>query len=252
MDCLFLNQMDIKPATAPRLPIKHLKWEQLIPIIGSAREALGRFDETLKKTKPQRLKALKNKEARAFLQGKDSQQITLAEKGLDFAIQWTKEKPLNLEFLCRLHAIVKQDGPNPEEIGRLRKRQNWIGPEGRPINEAYFFPPEAKKVPGHMRALFRYLHKKEKDPLVQLAIFFAQLLIIHPFMDGNGRVARIFIPVWAWKRGLLCKPALFLNCYFERNRLQYFRKLFEVSEEGAWEGWIQYFLKGIIEQSQEF
>lgn len=241
--------MDIEPSIAHRLPIKDLKWEKLVPLIGDAREALGRYDEMLKHISPSQIALLEKKEARASLRGKNPQKISFAQEGLEFAIQWAKKKPLNLEFLCQLHAIVKQDGPNPKDIGQLRNRQNWIGPEGGSIEEAYFYPPEAKKVAGYMRTLFKYLHGTEKDPLVQLAIFFAQLLIIHPFMDGNGRVARIFIPVWLWKKSLICKPALFLSSYFEKNRLQYFRKLFNISEMNAWEDWIEYFLKGIIEQT---
>jgi len=239
--------MDIKPCTAPRLPVKDLKWDDLVPLIGQARAALGRCDERLKKIKPRRIDVLMKKESSATLLGKHRKKIAYAQQGLEFAIEWAKTKPLNLEFLCRVHAIVKQDGPNPKELGRLRERQNWIGPDEGTIDDAYFFPPPATRVPNNMQALFRYLNGKEKDPLVQLAIFFAHLLIIHPFMDGNGRVARIFIPVWLWKKGLICKPAIYMSPYIEKNRLQYNRKLFHISQESAWEDWIQFFLKGIIE-----
>lgn len=242
--------MDIETCTPHRLPIKNLKWESLISLIGKARESLGRYDEGLKKISAKSLKALMQKECVSSLHGKKKEKILYAYEGLEFAIRWAKKRPLNLSFLCQVHAIVKKDGSNPEEIGHLRTKQNWIGPQGCSIDEAYFYPPEPKKIRRSMQALFRYLQGEEKDPLVQLAIFFAQLLIIHPFMDGNGRVARIFIPVWLWKKGLISKPGLFMSSYFEKNRLQYFRKLFNISEKDAWEDWIAYFLKGVIDNTQ--
>jgi Fic family protein len=244
--------MEIEPCTPHPLPIKDLKWEKIISLIGEAREALGRYDETLKRISSKSLKTLQWQECVSSLRGEPGEKTFHVHEGLEFAIQWAKKKPLNLQFLCQVHAIVKKDGSNPKAIGRLRTKQNWIGPQGCSIDEGYFFPPKSQTVKRLMQALFRYLRGKEKDPLVQLAIFFAQLLIIHPFMDGNGRVARIFIPVWLWKKKLTSKPALFMSSYFAKNRLQYFRKLFYISEKDAWEDWITYFLKGVIEQSSCF
>ena len=102
-----------------------------------------------------------------------------------------------------------------------------------------------------LRNLEVYLAKRDLDPLVQMAIAFAQLLIIHPFMNGNGRVARIFIPVFAVRKKLLTQPALFLSEHFEAHRNDYFQKLFFISEKNAWEDWIAYFLTGVISQTKK-
>ncbi len=268
------NQMEIcKPQP---LPLKDLDWGSLVPWIGSAREALARFDEHVRKIPSAQLDILKWEESIASLRGQNIKtsleevlkfniekaaeenrtpilkKIISTKKGLDFAIRWAKKNPLNIQFFCKLHAIIKQDGPNPKEIGRIRQKQNWIGPLGGSIDEGYFFPPEAKKIVPYLNSLNRYYRKKEKDPLVQIAIYFAQFLIIHPFMDGNGRVARIFIPVALKKKGLLSKPFLFLSDYFETHRLQYVQKLFYISEKGAWEDWIIFFLQGVIVSSLAF
>ncbi len=262
--------MDIKNCIPHRLPLRQLDWGKIVPSLGEARDALGRYDETLKRCPSFLFELFKWQESVYSLRGQNIeadvkeairfsiersaeenrfpllQKIENAQKGLEWAI---RQKTYGSRFFCRLHAIVKQDAPNPKEIGRFRKRQNWIGPQGRPIEEAYFLPPAAKKIDGYMSALSRYMRKKEKDPLVQLAIFFAQFLIIHPFMDGNGRVARIFIPLFLWKKGLVSQPLFFLSHYFEENRLDYFRKLFNISEKNAWENWIVYFLKGVALQA---
>ncbi|MGE5195928.1 MAG: Fic family protein, partial [Anaerolineae bacterium] len=108
-----------------------------------------------------------------------------------------------------------------------------------------------KKMPRYLDNLKKYLHYKEKDPLVQLAIFFAQLLIIHPFMDGNGRVARALIPFFLYKKNIVSTPLFYLSAYFKRYRLQYFEKLFSISSKNEWEEWIRFFLKGVIHEGEE-
>ena len=101
-----------------------------------------------------------------------------------------------------------------------------------------------------MRKLNAYVNKKEKDPLVQLAIYFAQLLIIHPFMDGNGRLARSLVPIFLYKKGLISTPRFYLSAYFKRHRLEYFKRLYMISKKKDWEGWIRFFLQGIIEEGE--
>lgn len=265
----------MKTCTPHRLPLQKLDWISLISLIGQAREAVGRFDEVLKKIPEPALEILKWEEAIASLraqrieatlaevlsfalerEGEEKrtsllQKILHAYEGLTFSVNWAKKHPfLNLPFYCRLHSIIKRNAPNPKEIGALRERQNWIGPYGCKIEEAYFYPPPAKKVKTYLQMLNRYGQKREKEPLVQIAIFFAQFLIIHPFMDGNGRMGRILIPLFLTKKQLLSKPYLFLSSYFEKRRLLYSQKLFYISEKEAWEEWIAYFLKGVIEQAQ--
>ncbi len=167
----------------------------------------------------------------------------MADEGLSAAIRI--KNPFKVTNWCKIHAIVKQDGPNPQDIGKIRTRQNWIGPEGSPIEKAYFFPPPPSDLAKHLRALEWYLAKTDLDPLVQIAIAFAQFLAIHPFMDGNGRVARILVPIFAVKKKLLRHPVLFLSPYIKKTRSLYMRRLFEITEKNQWEGWILYFLKAV-------
>lgn len=157
-----------------------------------------------------------------------------------------KQPPLSIPFLCALHRLVKIDAPK-KDAGHIRTRQNWIGPEGRPKEEAYFFPPKPSDVKPALHALLKYL-RQEGDPLLQLAIGMAQFLIIHPFMDGNGRVARLLIPYYLMRRGL---PPLYLSAYFKSTRLQYLKTLYDISAEGNMDGWIAYFLKGIRVTAQK-
>lgn len=158
------------------------------------------------------------------------------------------KKPLTISLICKLHAKILRDS---KEAGAFRKRQNWIGPEGCSKEEGYFFPPKFHLVPKLMANLKHYINSKEKDPLIQLAIFFAQLLVIHPFMDGNGRLARALVPIILCQKGLIRQPLFNMNAYFKKHRLKYFEKLFLISEKDDWEGWIRFFLEGIIEEGKK-
>ena len=262
--------MKLKPAIPRSLPLKNLNWAALVPSLGAARDALARYDETVRRTPKQLLKIFQWAESAHSLRG---QQIEASLKEiLCFAFDPTaaetrapllqkiihyqealslasKRQPLDIPFLCRLHALIKKDGPNPKEIGRIRMSQNWIGPEGQTIEKATFLPPSPARIPAALDSLSRYFRSNDLDPLVQIALYFAQLLIIHPFMDGNGRVARTLIPLLLWKKGLLSQPALYLSRYFEEHRASYFQKLFQITENNAWEEWVIYFLNGIAIQS---
>jgi len=221
-----------KTCKIPKLPLK-LNWEKVVPYLGPARETLARL--TMKDIPKASLQ-----EAKASEKTSKSKNASQIQDALSFAIQ--SKTPFSYKTWCGIHAIVKQDFPNP---GKIRTQQNWIGPEKSPIEKAYFFPPPPSKVLGHLRDLERYLRTKDLDPLVQIAVAFAYFLMIHPFMDGNGRVARILIPVFAVKKKLLQQPILFMSPYFEKHRGQYMQTLHDISANKDWEGWIVFFLKGV-------
>ncbi len=166
-------------------------------------------------------------------------------KALLWACKQIQKTPLSKEFLCAIHKKAKRNSASKTELGKYRNRQNWIGPRGCKMEEAYFYPPTATKVEELMRELLQYAKKNEKEPLIQLALFFAQFLIIHPFMDGNGRVARILVPLFLYQKKATPLPFLFISRYFLKHRLQYFYKLFKTTEENKWESWIAFFLKGM-------
>ncbi|MBS0652573.1 MAG: Fic family protein [Verrucomicrobia bacterium] len=153
--------------------------------------------------------------------------------------------PLSHPFFFAMHRSIKG---LPKNEHRYRRLQNWIGPEGGPAEKAYFFPPAPATVSSYMSNLIKYWNTEEKEPLVQLAIIFAQLLIIHPFMDGNGRIARLLVPLFLCRKEEISEPLFFLSRYFKRHRLAYFQNLFSITSENRWDLWIRFFLKGVHEQ----
>lgn len=181
------------------------------------------------------------------LQKKSLAEVQKMVKLLQSSRSMLRNTPINLDYILFLHSHL--DVGVPSEIGHVRKRQNWIGPEGCPKKKAYFLPPSAREIPKLMQNLFVYARSKEIDPLLQVAISVAQLLVIHPFMDANGRVARILAADWIYKKGLTRSPCAYFSRYARENRTLYLLKLFEITGQNAWDKWIHFFLQGMLEQS---
>ena len=263
--------MRIKTVTPRKLPPKNLDWASFGPVASRAHRELGKLEALLQKTPYKILTLLKMEEAIASILPQGNH-IKLSEllahslnqlpvqpdllpvsdylAALDFLYK-KRNHPLTLTQLRKVHFLIKQHTyVKKKDIGRFRDRQNWIGPKGCSIEQAYFFPPRHTRVLRDMKEWLRYTKTSEKDPLVQISLLFAQLLIIHPFMDGNGRVARALVPFFAHQKKLLSAPILYMSHYFESNRAQYFQKLYLISAANDWEGWITFFLKGVIEQAQ--
>ena len=90
---------------------------------------------------------------------------------------------------------------------------------------------------------------KGTDPLlVRLAMIHDQFEAIHPF-DGNGRVGRLLNSILLDRERALPHPVLYLSAFFERNQRAYYNLLLKVSQEGDWNAWIGFFLRGAADQS---
>jgi Fic family protein len=118
--------------------------------------------------------------------------------------------------------------------------------------DATFVPPPVEEMTQALSDLEKYLHASSTlPPLVRLALIHYQFETIHPFLDGNGRIGRLLITLLLCAENLLSQPLLYLSAFFERNRQDYYRLLLAVSQFGAWNDWIDYFLRGVAEQSRD-
>jgi Fic family protein len=103
-----------------------------------------------------------------------------------------------------------------------------------------------------LSALEKFIHAPSELPLVvRLALIHYQFEAIHPFLDGNGRIGRLLIVLVLCAEKVLPQPMLYLSAYLEKNRPEYYRLLLAVSQEGCWEEWISFFLRGLAEQSRD-
>ncbi len=148
----------------------------------------------------------------------------------------------------RWHLGVRGDGKAP---GQFRQIPNWIGAAGCAIEQARFVPIGADKLGDALSSWEKFLHSEQPDHLVQLAIAHAEFESLHPFLDGNGRLGRILIPLMLWDRRLIRKPMFYLSAYLEANRDEYYERLLSISRDGDWTGWCEFFLKGIQSQAED-
>jgi Fic family protein len=99
--------------------------------------------------------------------------------------------------------------------------------------------------------LERFLHEHDLPLLVQLAFAHYQFEVIHPFLDGNGRIGRLLIPLMLVLRGALPEPLLYLSAYFEQHRSEYYDHLLLTSQRGDLLPWLTFFLHGVRRQARD-
>lgn len=182
----------------------------------------------------------------------DLQEVQNYIMALDYGAQRLADLPLSLRLIKEIHAKlmggVRGKHATP---GEFRRSQNWIGTPGSTLTTAKFVPPPPNDLLDCLSALERFLHDRTLPPLIHAALCHYQFEATHPFLDGNGRIGRLLIVLLLIERKILPSPLLYLSAFFETTRSEYYRQLFTVSAEGAWEEWLIYFLSGVASQSAD-
>jgi len=159
--------------------------------------------------------------------------------------------PLSNRLIREVHEVLMRRGRGSERRpGEFRTSQNWMG--GATAAEATFVPPPPERVPDCMAALERFLHDEPDStpPVIKAALAHVQFETIHPFLDGNGRLGRLLVPLALHVDGLLERPLLYLSLYFKQRREEYYARLGRVRTDGDWEGWLAFFSAGVIEVAE--
>jgi len=160
--------------------------------------------------------------------------------------------PLSLRLIREVHGVLLRDGRGGNQSpGEFRRSQNWIG--GPRPSRARFVPPPPHEMMAALDNLEKFLHdeRERTPPLIKAGLAHAQFETIHPFLDGNGRVGRLFITLILCAEGVLSQPFLYLSLYFRRNRADYYDALQRVRMHGDWEGWLRFYLAGVEEVSMQ-
>jgi Fic family protein len=159
--------------------------------------------------------------------------------------------PLSLRLIKEMHAALLSKGRgSSKQPGEFRRTQNWIGGT-RPGNAA-FVPPPPDRVMECLGSLETFLHDRRTYPvLIRAALAHVQFETIHPFLDGNGRLGRLLITLLLCEEGALKKPILYLSLYLKTHRSRYYELLQDVRQTGSWEVWLEFFLEGVTETSEQ-
>jgi Fic family protein len=266
-----------------KFPPKQLDWQQLIPLIGPASAGLARYDGLLSATPNAQilLSPLTTQEAvlsskiegthvtigevlefeaggasdPALSQPKrdDAEEVLNYRRAMRACVRDMAHRPLSQSVIKTAHELLMQGVRGRDKTpGKYRQEQNWIGTKGCTIEKASFVPIHHLQLQSGFDKWERYFSgKSEPDKLVQLAIVHVEFEALHPFMDGNGRLGRMLIPLFLFQHKLLASPDFYMSGYLEANRDEYQQRLRAVSSDDDWTGWCVFFLKGIRQQAAE-
>jgi cell filamentation protein, protein adenylyltransferase len=174
-------------------------------------------------------------------------------RAMNFGLERIETLPLSLRLIRDIHRELLRDGRGAAATpGEFRRSQNWIGPAGAGLKQATFVPPAVPDMKDALHSFERFLHDDGRYPtLIEVGLAHAQFETIHPFLDGNGRVGRLLNTFLLVRRGMLRQPLLYLSHYFKLHRTEYYDRLMAVRLRGDWEGWIRFFLGGVLQTAGE-
>ncbi|MEO6132741.1 MAG: Fic family protein [Saprospiraceae bacterium] len=182
----------------------------------------------------------------------DWTEVNNYSRAMKWAINRLDKLPISSRLIRGAHKILL-DGARGKhkQPGEFRKSQNWIG--GATIKDARFVPPAHTNIHELMSDLEKFIHNEEIlfPPLLKIALIHYQFETIHPFLDGNGRVGRLLIPLYLVEQNILATPILYLSDFLEKNKSLYYDNLTRVRESNDINHWFKFFLVGIIETAKE-
>ncbi len=183
----------------------------------------------------------------------DIEEVINYINALNYGLERLKTLPLSLRLIREIHGLLLQGVRGADRHpGEFRTSQNWIGHLGGTIGTARFVPPTPEDMKKALGDLEKFIHEETPLPaLIKVGLVHAQFETIHPFLDGNGRIGRLLITFILCCEGILHKPLLYLSHFFNMYRLEYYEHLQKIRDEGDWESWLKFFLRGVNEVAQE-
>ena len=164
------------------------------------------------------------------------------------------EVKLSLDFILKIQKQVIEGLLPSFESGRLREKPVVVNDPrtGKPV----YLPPDVKDVMALMEDLVKYVEENNGkiDSLILAGVFHKQMVIIHPFMDGNGRTTRLITKLLLAAMGLNTFNLFSFENYYNKNVTKYFQivgefgNYYELLEKIDFTNWLEYFTEGIIDE----
>lgn len=171
------------------------------------------------------------------------------------AMRWIERyasSKISEKSILQLHKILTQDILKDEKCGKYKSRQNYV------VNERgirIYTPPSPEETPKLMGQLIEWLNSGKEQKLHSIlvcAIFHHRLVSIHPFSDGNGRIARVLTTWILYQRGFDINHIFSLDDFFASDRKRYYQKIEQAREiDNNLTFWIEYVAEGIIKTLQD-
>ena len=266
-----------RPESFP--PDDRLDWTALVPLIGPTSVAVARYDGLLEAVPNPDILIAPLGTREAVLSSRIEGTLATTRQVLEYqagqapsspilrddvvevlnyraamreAQDLLKDLPLCLKVIRRAHRVLLQGARGKGSApGEFRRVANWIGSPGSTVDTATFVPIEAGELTDGLGRWEKYLHHEARDRLVQLAVLHAEFEALHPFLDGNGRLGRMLVPLYLWQMGIINQPNFYISAFFEANRAAYYERLLAVSRDDDWTGWCLFFLEAVRAQAED-
>lgn len=174
--------------------------------------------------------------------------VQAMEHGIDILIQGF---PITLNMVKALHGTLMHNVRGGQSSpSQFRTVQNWIS--GATAKSAVYVPPPPELLMTCLSDWERFINTRDEMPdLIQCALLHEQFEAIHPFIDGNGRIGRLLVPLFLMERGRLSLPLLNLSSFIEPQRSTYYDLLQRVRTDCDWTAWIHFFLTGVEQTARQ-
>ncbi|KLU62322.1 Fic/DOC family protein [Peptococcaceae bacterium CEB3] len=187
----------------------------------------------------------------------DRQEVYNLMKAIEYLDESEERQlPVTEEFIKKLHAIIKviSHGRRPR-FSEYRTEQNQVGKRNQ---SEWYLPPEPSDVPGLMEDLIAWINAPSTQEIpvpIRAGITMWQLLTIHPYMDGNGRTARMIATYLLRLGGFGLKGLFVLETFYDRNLREYYKNMQMGLHHNYYFGrnnceitrWLEFFVSGLAE-----
>ncbi|MGL4993528.1 MAG: Fic family protein [Bacteroidales bacterium] len=172
-------------------------------------------------------------------------------RATEYAFNAMEELPISTRLIRNTHYIICE-GPDYDKKYRGEYRQSpiWIGKAGSSLNNALFVPPVGNDMSDAIIDLENYINYSEDNIFVKAAITHYQFEMIHPFIDGNGRVGRLINNLLLVENNVLPHPALLLSQTISNSHKLYYDSIQYANETGDISRWVAYWMDCLIDSGE--
>ena len=186
---------------------------------------------------------------------KDKHEVINYLQALDSVSQYAKKK-IDVKLFLRIHkTLTKGTLKQEKDCGVFRDRQVFVGKrifDGTQLKEVVeYTPPDTKEVPGLVEEFLSWLNSDgatKINPVILAGIVHYEIARIHPFIDGNGRTARLLASLVLYKSGFDHRRFFALDDYYDKDRPLYYAALKTAQQnKGDITKWLEYFTDGVLD-----
>jgi Fic family protein len=191
---------------------------------------------------------------------KDKQEVLNYKEAIEKMSTLAEKGKMSVADLLNIHRIITKDVmQNTTDSGVFRNRQVFVGKrifDGTTFKEVVeYMPPKTEDVPQIVREFIDWLNLDkswELNPILLAGIVHYEIARIHPFIDGNGRTARLLATAILCLSGFDHRRIFALDDYYDRDRQAYYAALKTAqTSNGDITQWLEYFTDGILYSVKE-